>query len=368
MHIKKSRYDGMPDFDGFGCEMDFRRWCYGKGNGGQPAPPDPAATAAAQAAANKEAVYESARVNQINQVGPQGTVTYSGEIGSPDRTQTTALNPQAQNIFNNQQGIAGDLTQFASEYVPRVADGLSTPFNTGDLGMQAPQANPEERQRIEQGLMDRLNPQFDRDQAALQSRLANQGIGVGSEAYTDAQGDFDAAKTDARFAAINQAGNEYSRDFGLQSSAYNQQLSDALLNRTQGLNEVSALLQGSPAISQPQAAATSQYQIAPGDIQGASALNYQGQLNNYNQRVGQQNAMMGGLASLGGAAIMASDRRVKTNSKRVGATDDGLPIYTYRYTGGGPVQMGVMAQEVAEVNPAAVHDIGGMLAVNYGAL
>ena len=43
-----------------------------------------------------------------------------------------------------------------------------------------------------------------------------------------------------------------------------------------------------------------------------------------------------------------------------------MPIYTYRYKSGGPMQAGVMAQDVLEVNPAAVVDMGdGFLGVNY---
>jgi hypothetical protein len=59
---------------------------------------------------------------------------------------------------------------------------------------------------------------------------------------------------------------------------------------------------------------------------------------------------------------------VKTDIKRVGSTDDGLPVYTFRYKSGGPVQMGVMAQDVERVNPAAVQEFNGIKAVNYGAL
>ena len=69
---------------------------------------------------------------------------------------------------------------------------------------------------------------------------------------------------------------------------------------------------------------------------------------------------------MGLAGGMLSDRRAKKNIKRVGQTDDGLPIYTYEYKDGGPTQMGVIAQEVAEVKPEAVvpHE-SGMLAVDY---
>jgi hypothetical protein len=49
--------------------------------------------------------------------------------------------------------------------------------------------------------------------------------------------------------------------------------------------------------------------------------------------------------------------------------DDGTPIYTYKYKGGGsPTMMGVMAQDVVKKKPKAVTEHGGILAVDYGAL
>lgn len=361
---------------------DFNRWCYGKGGGSAPAAPDPAATAAAQAQANKEAVRESALVNQINQITPYGRVSYMGELGgtnedgSPTRSMTLTLPDQVQRALEGQQAVTGGLTEFARQFVPRVADSLSVPFNTANIG-QRPEYNEGTRGRVEQALFDRLQPQFDRDQAALDTRLANQGIGIGSEAYRNAQDDLSRGRTDARLAAVNQAGAEAQRDFGLQQQSYGQAISDALLNRGQGLNEVSALIQGAPAINTPSAPQPAQYQIAPPDILGANALNYQGQLNAYNQNQANNRAAMGGLFGLGSAALGAglmpggflmSDRRLKRDIRKVGAMDDGTPVYTYRYSNGGPVRMGVMAQDILETHPEAVHKVEGFYAVDYGAL
>lgn len=73
---------------------------------------------------------------------------------------------------------------------------------------------------------------------------------------------------------------------------------------------------------------------------------------------------MGGVA--GGAAGDYSDERLKTDSRRVGWTDDGLPIFTYRMKGGGPTKMGVMAQDVEKRNPRAVtKDPHGLRMVDY---
>ena len=59
---------------------------------------------------------------------------------------------------------------------------------------------------------------------------------------------------------------------------------------------------------------------------------------------------------------LLSDRRLKTDIRRVGTTDAGVPIYTYRYLGQGPVHMGVMAQDVPD---AAFMTDSGFLAVRY---
>lgn len=66
-----------------------------------------------------------------------------------------------------------------------------------------------------------------------------------------------------------------------------------------------------------------------------------------------------------------SDRRLKTDIKPIGMFDDGLKIYSYRYKSGGPVQIGVMADEVAVLRPQAYIKGGagdGFDAVDYSKL
>lgn len=95
----------------------------------------------------------------------------------------------------------------------------------------------------------------------------------------------------------------------------------------------------------------------------------------YNRQGAAQNGLFGALGQLGGAAINAggfgglfnfSDERLKTDISRVGTLDNGLPVYAYRYKHGGPMQIGVMAQDVQQVKPEAVIETdSGYLAVNY---
>jgi hypothetical protein len=62
---------------------------------------------------------------------------------------------------------------------------------------------------------------------------------------------------------------------------------------------------------------------------------------------------------------MPSDRRLKEDIKKVGKTDEGLSIYTYKYKGLPKTHMGVMAQDVQKRNPDAVVSHSGLLAVDY---
>jgi len=75
-------------------------------------------------------------------------------------------------------------------------------------------------------------------------------------------------------------------------------------------------------------------------------------------------------ATLGaGFAMRPSDRRLKTNIKKIGEFADGLGKYTWNYIWGGPEQEGVMADEVATLRPWALGPVvDGYMTVNYGAL
>jgi len=67
--------------------------------------------------------------------------------------------------------------------------------------------------------------------------------------------------------------------------------------------------------------------------------------------------------------LAISDRRLKTDIRKVGVAANGLPLYTFRYMGGDVQFRGVMAQDVLNHTPEAVVTLpSGYLAVNYGML
>ena len=71
------------------------------------------------------------------------------------------------------------------------------------------------------------------------------------------------------------------------------------------------------------------------------------------------------IATAAMGAVAFSDKRLKKDIKKVGKTDGGLPVYTYKYKGSEKTQMGVMAQDVEKKTPSAVKNIGGMKALDY---
>ena len=91
-------------------------------------------------------------------------------------------------------------------------------------------------------------------------------------------------------------------------------------------------------------------------------------------------AQIGGAMATGGAfgagGLFGSDRRMKTNIKKLGK-NNGYNIYSwdwndvaksYGWDKKYPSNIGVMAQEVAHIPNAVIEDENGHLLVNYGAL
>lgn len=75
-----------------------------------------------------------------------------------------------------------------------------------------------------------------------------------------------------------------------------------------------------------------------------------------------------GVASTAAGLGAFSDRRLKTNIKKVGEMADGLGVYTYDYVWGQSAS-GVMADEVASLRPWALGPtVAGFRTVNYAAL
>ena len=301
-----------------------------------PKPPDPVATANAQAAMNKETAITQAQLNAMDQYNPTGSVTYTQngtwEDGTPRFQQTTTYNPEQQAIFDATTAAQGNLANIAQDQSAFLGGYLNEPFAF---------TNDDASQWAYDLASPRILEQQAQNEEQLRATLAAKGIREGSAAW------------DAEMARMTNANTDQLNQLALagRSQAYN----EALTNRNQPINEIIGLMSGSQ-LQNPgsQSVATPQTGVNTVDYTSLENNKYKGQLQT-------QSDMMGGMFGLGTAAIM-SDRRLKTDIKRVGTTEGGTPIYTYRYIWGGPVQMGVMAQDV----PEAAADMGnGFLGVDY---
>ncbi len=61
----------------------------------------------------------------------------------------------------------------------------------------------------------------------------------------------------------------------------------------------------------------------------------------------------------------ASDMRLKKNIIQVGQTANGLPLYRFQYLGSEQTYIGVIAQDLLEIQPSALHKIRGFYYVDY---
>ncbi len=258
-----------------------------------PTPPDPAATANAQSQIDKTNAISQNNLNTVNQVTPQGTLNYTtngtNADGTPIRTATQTLSPGEQSVYNSGLQTRQNLGQIGVDQSSAIGKLLGTPVNLPTLDL----SNNATEGRLDQLASLRLNPMLQQQHSATETDLLNRGITPGTEAYNRAMTLEGQNENDARNQLILSGHGQATQDA---LSQYNANMQGALTTRNQPINEISALLSGSQ-VSQPNYVTGSpQASMAPVDYMGA--VN-----NNYNQQVSQQNAMIGGLAGLGGTAL-----------------------------------------------------------------
>lgn len=249
----------------------------------QPQAPDPVVTANAQAQMNKDTAVAQYGLNATNQITPNGTLTYdqigAWEDGTPRFQATTSLSDEQQGLHNQQNQLASSLNNLAIGQTDRISGVLNSPI---DLSNEA----------VEGRLFDlgrkRLDPMFAQQRDALETQLMNRGAMPGSEAYDRAMTQFGQQQNDAY------------NNLALTGRA--QSVQEGLTTRNQPINEISALMSGGQ-VSTPQFTSTPTAGIAPTDYIGAVNNKYMADLNSYNNGVRSNNAMMGGLFSLGSAAL-----------------------------------------------------------------
>lgn len=359
-----------------------------------PPAPDPAAAAQVQGQYNLQAARQNANLNRVNQITPFGSLTYSNTNPDQDTwTATQTLSPAGQRQLDLSNQASELYGSAAVSQLGRAGESLSNPFNpnlpafTGDVANRSGEVvrglnqrdlaldrvglgqradftgigDPNQsRDAVEAALTARLAPRQEADRAALETRLANQGITLGSEAWRASMDDQARSVNDARLGVTAQAGQEQSRMFGLgfqqagfgndarlqeagfnndakaaMNNSYNsnraqeaaftnaatgqlanmdlargqfgnaarrQSFDEQLALRNQPINEASALLSGDM-MQQPTWANVPQVQVAPTDYMGALQLNQQAQQNGFNASNQRYLSNLQGQYQLAGAAL-----------------------------------------------------------------
>lgn len=105
--------------------------------------------------------------------------------------------------------------------------------------------------------------------------------------------------------------------------------------------------------------------------QGAiNVLGYQAEAANYSAMASSAKAagtggIIGSIISAGASILAFSDDHLKERIVKVGARRDGLGIYEFNYKGTPQRFRGVLASEVEQIYPRAVHEENGYRVVNY---
>lgn len=253
--------------------------------GSSPAPPpapDPVATAAAQTASNKATAITSYGLNATDQVTPYGNLSYSQGTpwsdGTPHYTATQTLSPEQQNLYNLGTQTQSNLGNIGVEQSDKIRGILNTPY---DINASINNQQSDIAAKL-------LDPQWQQRQSALETQLANQGVQQGSEAYTNAQRDFGMQRDNSYNSAL--------------LASRGQAATEALAQRNQPLNEITALMSNSQ-VQQPNFTGTPQSQVANTDVAGITNNAFQNNFANYNAQMQQKNAMYGALGSAAGTAL-----------------------------------------------------------------
>lgn len=252
-----------------------------------PTPPSPTETSAAQTSTNIGTAIGNNIMGMVDQYTPYGNLTYS-QTGTkswtdpytgktydlPTYRSDVALSPQQQATLDQSQaaqfnlaGLANDQSGFLRNYL-KDAGGVTDQIDSKlyDLG------------RL------RLDPRFEQERAALESRLANQGIGAGSEAYNREMTAFGQTKNDA----------------------YNQLLlsgrGQAMAETDAPINRITALLSGSQ-VANPNVSGYQPQVMPTTDVAGLINQNYNQRLAGWQQKVAGQQSLLGGLFGLGAGAL-----------------------------------------------------------------
>ncbi len=283
-----------------------------------PAPPDPYRVASAEGVSNVNTAKASSILGNPNTFGPNGSTTYaqSGDVetitlpdGSttqvPRYNQTTTLSPEQQKLYDLTNQTQQNIGQVGVDQSKMIGGLLGKPVDYSDLQLD-PSSFSADRQRVEQAMYERMQPQLDRSREAEENRLVNQGFQRGTDAFTNAMGDLGRQENDLRLGITAAGLGEQQGMYGMARDAAGYEMQRRTQQQNQPINSLTALMSGSQ-VSMPNVAGYNAPTVAGTNIgQNVYASNAIEQ-QQYQAKLAQQNAMIGGISgmagTLGGAAL-----------------------------------------------------------------
>lgn len=251
----------------------------------QPAAPpkmDVAAVGAKQQAEGTRSAYEQAAFNRVNQTDALGNTLQYSQTGTD--AQGNPIFSASQQLGQYGQAAAGGLAGLGGQYFAKAGD-------TSGLG------SSDALDRAYGFATANLEPRFQRQTDALENKLRNQGLDPTSEAYRASMNDNALQQNEARNNLVT----------SLQGQMFNQ----GLQQRQQGMNELQPGVAFASGSLNPNYVNPSGVNVGPVDYAGleTTAANqanqiYGQQMSQYNadlaRQTAERNAMLGGLAGLGG--------------------------------------------------------------------
>jgi hypothetical protein len=240
-----------------------------------PAPLDIAKTTEQANTQNLANANQQVSFNRVNQTDAMGnTLNYTRTGTNPDGT---PMYSAQQSLGETGQQYAQGLSGLGQQYMQRAGQGVE---NSSDALNRA------------YGMATSFSaPRMERERAQMQTQLTNQGLDPSSEAYRNRMMDVSEQQSNAQNTLAAQ----------LQGQMFNQ----GLQGRQQSMNELNPGMQFANQALSPGYVNAPNVNVGNVDVGGLAAANQAGQWQSYNTQMAQKNAMLGGLAGIGGSLLMA---------------------------------------------------------------
>lgn len=261
-------------------------------NNNPPPPPD----VAARDAASLEAARQTARLNNPNITNQYGSQTYTqNPDGSSSINQT--LSPEQQALFDSQQRNQQTASDMYGGGMLRMGDTLGSKFDISSAPA-APGSAEGTRDKVINAMMGRSDQRLGQANENQDAQLIASGITPGTEAWKRAKAEQGQNRNDAMSQAEIAGGNAAVQSHGMDTANRRNSIAELLQQRQLPMNELNAFKNGAQ-----------QNPFAGQGFQGGSTVRDNGGLLDqynmdiYNQDMAGRNALIGGVATLGGAAI-----------------------------------------------------------------